>query len=217
MNKPDITQDKIVTLCDKKFLKFFDIQYAEGRHYFEATRRSRENLVAIKSEEELKNMLPDAVTVSVVLHVKNEKPKLLMSYEFRYPVAQYMLSPVAGLIDPEDIEGGNPLITSAIREINEETGIVVRDTDKITVLNPCSFTSPGMTDESNAFLRADIYRDDISELNHDGAVGGELFGDFVMLDREAVKEIYKTGRDSNGAFFSLETWVLLADFLLSEQ
>ncbi len=214
MDKPGMTQSNIVTLQDAKFLKFYDLQYAEGRHYFEATRRNKDNIVALKSEDELKNMLPDAVTVSVVLHLKNEEPKLLLSYEFRYPVAQFMLSPVAGLIDPEDIEGGNALVTSAVREIKEETGITVRDTDKITVINPCAFSTPGMTDESNAFLRADIYRDDISELNHDGAVGGEMFGDFVMLTKDEAREIYQSGRDEKGVFYSLATWAVLADFLL---
>lgn len=216
MDKPKMTKENIVTLQDAKFLKFYDLQYAEGRHYFEATRRNKENVVALKSEDELKSMLPDAVTVSVVLHLKNEEPKLLLSYEFRYPVAQFMLSPVAGLIDPEDIDGGNALVTSAVREIKEETGITVRDTDKITVINPCAFSTPGMTDESNAFLRADIYRDDISELNHDGAVGGEMFGDFVMLTKNEAREIYRSGRDEKGVFYSLSTWAILADFLLLE-
>ena len=37
----------------------FDLQYGEGRHYYNATRRDEKDLVAAKSTEEFKKMLPD--------------------------------------------------------------------------------------------------------------------------------------------------------------
>ena len=75
------------------------------------------------------------------------------------------MSPIAGLLDPEDREEKDPLCSAAAREIFEETGIKVSETDKITVLNPCTFSTPGMTDESNAFLSADITLADTSMFN----------------------------------------------------
>ena len=175
----------------------YDLRYAEGRHYFDASRRKKEDLVALKSDKEFQSMLPDAVTIAVVLKLRNGETKLLLSYEYRYPVGQFQLSPVAGLIDEEDKEKENPLIEAAIREIKEESGITVKSTDKIKVINPCAFSSPGMTDESNAFLCAEIEMEDLSVLNQDGAVGSELFDGFLLLDKEEATKVFSSGRDKN--------------------
>ena len=67
MNDLHITEEQVKSLYETRFIKVFDLQYAEGKHYYDATRRNKEDLVAIKSEEEFKNMLPDAVTCIVVL------------------------------------------------------------------------------------------------------------------------------------------------------
>ena len=57
---------KIKSLCGSKFIKVFDLQYREGRHYYNATRRDEKDLVAAKSTEEFKKMLPDAVSCVVI-------------------------------------------------------------------------------------------------------------------------------------------------------
>lgn len=213
MNKPEIKKEQVKTLYDTKFLKMFDLQYAEGKHYFNATRRPLDELVAIKSEEEFQKMLPDAVTIAVVVKLPSKEPALLLSYEYRYPVSQFLLSPVAGLIDPEDQKSPNPLVSAAVREIKEECGLTVKETDKVYVINPCAFSSPGMTDESNAFLCAEITLADTSELNQNGAVGGEVFDGFEMLSVEEAKKLFISGRDKNGNFFSLATWAILGFFV----
>ena len=137
-----------------------------------------------------------------------------MSYEYRYPTGQYLLSPVAGLLDPEDRKSADPLVSAAIREIKEETGLTVKEGDRIRVLNPCAFSSPGMTDESNAFLCAEITSDSLDELNQNGAEGSELFNGFELLDRERAEKIFRTGRDEHGNFYSLATWMVLSIFLM---
>ena len=58
---------KIKSLFESKFIKVFDLQYQEGRHYYNATRRDEEDLVAAKSTEEFKKMLPDAVSCVVTV------------------------------------------------------------------------------------------------------------------------------------------------------
>ncbi len=215
MKDMKIRKDQVETLCSTKFLKMYDLQYREGKHYFDVTRRESSELVALKSGEEFRNMLPDAVTVAVVVKVKNEEPRLLLSYEYRYPISQYLLSPVAGLIDEEDKQAENPLISAAVREIKEECGLTVKPSDKIYVINPCAFSSPGMTDESNAFLLAEISVDNLDELSHDGAVGGEMFDGFELIGREEAESLFLAGRDTNGNFFSLATWAVLAYFIRS--
>ena len=211
--RPLITENKLKSLYETKFLNMYDIQYAEGKHYFEATRRKASNTVCLKNDSEFKKMLPDAVTIGIALYLPNEAPKLLMSYEYRYTVGQFQLSPVAGLIDPEDADTENPLISAPVREIKEESGITVKETDSIEVINPCAFSSPGLTDESNAFLFAKIHLPDLSELNQDGSVGSELFDGFELISREDVKKIYTSGRDKNGNYYSLAAWAVMGYFL----
>ena len=214
MDKPNMIKENVDTLYETKFLKLYDYRYLEGKHYFCSSRRNTEDLVAIKSDENFKTMLPDAVTIAVVLHLPNETPKLLLSYEYRYPVGRFLLSPIAGLLDPEDSECDDPLRSGAVREIFEEIGIKVSENDKITILNPCAFSTPGMTDESNAFLSADITIPDTSMLNQTGAVGSELFNGFELVSVDEAKEIYRSGKDKYGNTFSLATWTVLGWFVM---
>ena len=55
--------------------------------------------------------------------------------------------------------------------------------------------------------------DSLDGLNQDGAVGSELFDGFELLDREQAQEIFRTGRDKHGNFFSLAAWMVLGIFL----
>ena len=224
--KPDITKDCVKTLLDAKFIKVYDLQYAEGKHYFDATRRNEDDLVAVKSDEEFKKMLPDAVTCAVILVGDNIAPKLLLSREFRYPTGRFLLSPPAGLMDPEDKEGyenglsaDDALINTAKREIWEETGLKVSENDRIFVLNQLLFSTPGMTDESNGLVCAVINLEDLSDeeigqkLTSEGAVGSEVFDGFVLVDEDKAREIIEAGRDSYDNFFSVYTWCVLMYFV----
>ena len=209
----EINKDRIDTLYESRFLNCYDLRYAEGKHYYEASRRAKEDLVVRKNDEEVKEMLPDAVTIAVVVRLPGGEPRLLMNYEYRYPLGQYLLSPIAGLLDPEDRDDPDPLRSAAVREIKEESGLTVKESDRVLVLNPCAFSSPGMTDESNAFLLAEITRGSLDGLNQDGAVGSEMFDGFELLSREQAAEIYRSGRDPHGNFYSLAAWAVLGIFL----
>ena len=116
-------------------------------------------------------------------------------------------------MDPEDRQSDSPLVNAAVREIREETGLTVKESDRVSVLNPCAFSTPGMTDESNAFLCAEITLENLDDLNQDGAVGTELFDGFELLDRERAERIFRTGRDDHGNFYSLAAWMVLSIFL----
>jgi ADP-ribose pyrophosphatase len=205
--------DHIETLYETRFLKCYDLQYEEGKHYYEVSRREKKDLVAAKTEAEAREMLPDAVTIAVVLHLPGGETRLLMTYEYRYPVGQFLLSPIAGLLDPEDKDCADPLVTAAIREIKEESGLDVKASDRVYVLNPCAFTTPGMTDESNAFLCAEITLDSLDGLNQKGAVGSEMFNGYELLDKERARKIFMDGRDEHGNFYSLPAWMVLSIFL----
>lgn len=211
--KPIIKKEHVKTLLDAKFLRVFDLQYAPEKHYYNASRRKLEDLVAVKSDEEFRQMLPDAVTCVVILMLPGEEPQLLLTNEYRYPTGQYLLSPPAGLLDAEDIGSETPLLSTALREIKEETGITVKDSDSVFVINPLLFSSPGMTDESNALVCAVIDLEDISSLSQTGAVGGELFDGFTLLTKEDATKILKQGRDENGVFYSIFAWAAMIYFV----
>lgn len=228
---------KIKSLFESKFIKVFDLQYREGRHYYNATRRAEEDLVAAKSTEEFKKMLPDAVSCVVILNpsgadseadnstdmqmtdIKQDssKPRLLMNREFRYPCGQFLLSVPAGLIDPEDCTGDGfdtaPLIKTAMRELHEETGIVITEEDEVSVINPCLFSTPGMTDESNALVKIVLNRDSLNGMSQEGAVGGELFDGFDLLTKAQAKKILEDGVDEHGIYYSVYTWAALTYFV----
>ena len=208
-----VSKDHIETLCETKFLKCYDLRYAEGKHYYIASRRERSDLVANMTDAGVQTMLPDAVTVAVVLHLPENETRLLMTYEYRYAVGQFLLSPVAGLLDPEDRKSADPLVSAAVREIKEESGLTVKKSDTVRVINPCAYCTPGMTDESNAFLCAEITLDSLDELSQNGAVGSELFDGFELLDRERARKIFQNGRDERGNFYSLAAWAVLSIFL----
>lgn len=211
--KPVIRKENIEPLFDSKFIKVFDLQYEEGKHYYDATRRSLDRLAAIKPDSEFRAMLPDAVTCIVILKVKDEEPKLLLTKEYRYPAGQFLLSPPAGLLDPEDEAEKEPVLAAAKREIQEETGIQLSEQDTLSVINPLLFSSPGMTDESNALACAVIHLEDLSALSQDGAVGSECFDGFRLLSAAQAREILKAGKDQDGLFYSVYTWAALMYFV----
>ena len=211
---PKITKDCVETIVDKKFLRVFDLKYEEGKHYFDATRRPLDRLVAPMSEEEFKAMTPDAVSCVVIVELPGKEPQLLFSYEYRYPTGRFLLSVPAGLMDPEDREKENPLIETAKREIFEETGIVVDENrDEIFVINDLLFSSPGMTDESNGLVCVKLRLENLDMLDQTGAVGQEFFDGFEFVDKEKAKELIKAGVDGQGHFYSVYTWAALMYFI----
>ena len=208
MKKPDITKDKIKTLLETRFVNVVDIQYEEGKHYYDATRHRPDAVTALKTDEEFKSMTADAVTCVVIVKTPGEEEKLLLLYEYRYPTGQFLLSPPAGLVDGEE-----SLYEAAGREIFEETGIALKETDRIEIINPLVFSSPGLTDECNALVCAMASLPDLSSLTSNNAVGSECFDGFVLLTRQEAERIFRNGRDDRGIFYSVYTWMALSYFL----
>ncbi len=219
MNTKDIiTEDMVKPLLDEKFIRVFDLQYEEGKHYFDATRRTKEELVATKPEDDFNNLMPDAVSCIVILHIKDKEPVLLLSYEYRYPVGHYLLGVPAGLIDPADKLCKNrdeAIIKTATRELFEETGIRVADKDSVKICNPCLFSTPGMTDECNALAVCDIYLNDTSALTQEGAEGSEKFSGFWLLTKEDARNVLNKGTDEYNHAYSIYTFAALMYFLYS--
>ena len=208
-----IRKEDVKIVFDSPYIKVADLQYAPGRHYFDATRRVQEELVAVKSDEEFRKMQPDAVSCIVILHSPGQEAKLLLSYEFRYPTGRYLLSVPAGLIDPDDRDEEEPILSATVREIREETGLQVEEGDSVTVVNPLLFSTPGMTDESNALVCAVRRNAKLTSLSQEGAVGSEQIDGFALLTKDAAREALRKGRDERGNYYSVYTWAALAYFV----
>lgn len=211
--KPTLKRENVKTLFKSPYISVTDLQYAPGSHYYNASRRKTEDLAAIKSDGDFQTMLPDAVSCIVILDVPGEEPRLLLSYEFRYPTGRFLLSVPAGLIDEEDRSRADAIRSTAVREIREETGLEITERDFVTVVNPLLFSTPGMTDESNALVCAILHLADLSSLSQKGAVGSERFDGFSLLTRDSAMEILRMGRDEYGNYYSMFTWAALAYFV----
>ena len=204
---------KMETIYESEYMNLYDLQYREGGHYYCASRRNKDRMVALTPDEECGTMQPDAVSGFVVLNIKGQPKKLLLTWEYRYPVGQYMLSVPAGLIDKGDWNNPNALVDTAIRELKEETGIEVEESDEIKVVSPCVFSTPGMTDEGNALVYISINRDEMPKMNHDGAEGSEVFEGFRLVSKEDAEEYLCKGRDEHGMYYPLFTWAALMFFM----
>lgn len=212
-NKPDINRSNIVEKLDAKYIRVYDYQYAPGRHYYNATRRHLDDLMVLKSEEEFKTSLPDAVTIMTVIVKEGDEPKLLLAREYRYPAGQFLLSPPAGVLDPADKETSDPVLSATRRELMEETGINVSEDDDLFVINPLLFSTPGMTDESNAISCAVIHLKDLSILTQNGAESSELFDGFRLLTKSEAENMIINGRDEYGFYYSVFTQIVLNYFV----
>ena len=211
MDKPTIDPDRTRTLLDTPYVRVFELAYEDGTRYFDATRRDRDHLLALKGDDALRDELPDAVACCLVLAPPAQTPKMVLFREFRYPCAQFLLSIPSGLIDESDRTARDPLVTSMSREILEECGIVLSDVDTIEVVNPFLYNSPGLTDESCALLAVTVRRE--TALSHAGAQGTERLADFILVERDVALQILRDGRDPWGNRYPFVTWAALMCFV----
>ena len=200
---------KTEKLADRKFIRLYDLQYAEGKHYYNASRRSEDTLVCQMTDSEFYGLIPDRISCVLIIKNDGEEPKILMSRELRYPVGRYIMSIPAGLIDEEDrtLPRDEAIKITAIREIREETGLEFREGDEIEIINPCLFSSPGMTDESNAMVRVILKNVSPEGLTASGCVGDEAISGYMLLNRREAAEAMKEGH------MCVYAWLALADFV----
>jgi ADP-ribose pyrophosphatase len=128
--------DKLTNL---KWLNMFDVAYRDknGRtkSWQVATRASRPKCVSGRFKE------PDAVMM-VPFHTSTNK--LVITREYRVPLADYEYGFPAGLIDD-----GESVEQAVGRELKEETGL---DLIRVVGTSPPLYPSAGMTDESVAMV-----------------------------------------------------------------
>lgn len=135
----------VTTLVKTKFVGLYDVEYEnknnDKRHWMVASRKDENNLKEIYMKDKEDKI--DAVVIAA--YHKSEK-KLVLIKQFRVPINSYIYELPAGLVDNE--EG----IEKAVkRELKEETGLELISINNINS-NDKLYLSPGMTDESVAFV-----------------------------------------------------------------
>ncbi len=203
---------QVKDLTQTPFVRLYDLVYPDGYHYLEASRRTGEDLLASLEPEQLDQVLPDAVSACLVVVTPDDEPRMVLSYEYRYPTGQYVLGIPSGLVDARDQDEGDPCVAAMVREIAEETGIRLTEGDTVSVVNPLLFNSPGMTDESTALLCAVAHLDDLSSLSHAGAEGSERFDGFELVTKAQARHILAQGRDPHGHYYPLVAWAAMTYF-----
>lgn len=213
MEEPVIQKENIDTIYENSYFGLYDLRYAPQRHYYEVTRRKKDNLLAAKSDEEFVDAVADAVTIIPIVSGEGAEDSLLLFYEYRYPAGRRLLSVPAGLIDAKDLQTDNPLISAAKRELSEETGIPSDCESKFTVINRMILSSPGMTDESNAIVLCLIKPKSTLRFNNEGNEETERIDGFRLISKQEARKLIQNGCDERGIYYSAYTWQALLYFV----
>jgi ADP-ribose pyrophosphatase len=122
-------------LTELKWLNMFEVTYIDknghNRSWQVASRAKAPKCITKKFEA------PDAVVV-VAFHAAENK--LVVTREYRVPLADFEYGFPAGLIDE-----GETVEQASRRELKEETGL---DVIQVTGISPSIYSSAGMSDES---------------------------------------------------------------------
>ena len=126
-------------LTDLKWLNMFEVSYVD--------KNGRDRYWQIASRAEVpkcitrKFAVPDAV---VIVPFHSAENKIVVTREYRIPLADFEYGFPAGLID-----AGETIEQASRRELKEETGLEVI---QFTGISPAIYSSAGMSDESVAMV-----------------------------------------------------------------
>ena len=125
---------------NNRFLNLYELDavFRDGSRapYYVASRR--------KDVDSIKAVTHDNHADGVILYgvYGEEKDRVVLIRQFRYPINGYVYEFPAGLVEPHE-----DMLDAGIREMQEETGLQFRPVDAGAYSRPF-FTTIGMTDES---------------------------------------------------------------------
>ena len=190
------------TLVETDFVSLYDVEYknkkGQEKHWMVSSRKSKEELEKIYLENK-----EDKVDAVVICALHKTQNKLVLINQYRVPINKYIYELPAGLVDNnEDIEN------SVRSELKEETGLDLISINKINSKDKL-YLSPGMTDESVAFVYClcdgeitDEYQEDDEDIKA------------LLISKEDVKNILES-EDSIDikAYLMLQMFEKLGDSL----
>ena len=131
---------KVVKQTDNRFLNMYELEVAhrDGKTspYYMASRM--EDPAKIKAVTKDNN--PNGVIMYGIYG--EQKDKVVLVRQYRYPIGSYVYEFPAGLVEP-----GENLTEAGVREMYEETGLTFSPVETGCYMKPF-FTTVGMTDES---------------------------------------------------------------------
>ena len=144
------------------------------------------------SDTSVSGAVPDAV---VIVPFHTAEKKIVITKEYRVPLAGYEYGFPAGLIDP-----GETVEQTARRELHEETGLMV--TRFLKISTPV-YSSAGMTDESVAM----VYVECDGQPSTAGNTGAELIEVQLVTRTQAAQMC-----ENPALKLDAKAWLVLAGF-----
>ena len=194
--------NKVKPLCETKFVSLYDVKYTnkkgEEKSWTVASRKNQETLEDIYLEGK-----EDKIDAVIICAYHKTEKKLVIIKEFRVPINKYIYELPAGLVDSDD----ENFEKAVIRELKEETGLDVVEIKKDLSSNQV-YLSPGMTDESAAFVYC-ICEGEISKnyLEDDEDI------EAILVSQQEAKEIIKNNNTPMDirAYLALQSFSLLGE------
>ncbi|KAG5490257.1 hypothetical protein JKF63_00376 [Porcisia hertigi] len=141
-----VSELKFTRLCSLSYTSDGDVR---RERKWEMVQRTTRSTPLSRFEGSPAPIPVDAVEICAVVQRKTEK-HLVVVAQYRPPVDAICLEFPAGLVDENENAG-----QAAIRELHEETGFVVNESDIVSISPPLS-TEPGLTDSCCVFVRLSI-------------------------------------------------------------
>ena len=169
-------------LTDNRFVNMYHVDATSVHHtpvsYYVASRAKSVDELKLKTGKNT----PDGVIIYSIYGEKRDRVVLVRQY--RYTLGGYIYEFPAGLVEPgEDFHEG------AVREMREETGLVLEPLKVNPAYEKPYFTTVGMTDESCATVYG-YASGTVSKADQEDSEEIEV----VLADRDEVRRILKEER-----------------------
>ncbi len=169
---------RIKQITSNRFLNFYEMEafHRDGRvspYYVSSRAKDISQLKAVSHENK-----PDGVILYGVYG--EEKDKVVLIRQYRYPLGGYVYEFPAGLVEP-----GEDMLEAGIREMFEETGLDFSPKEGGSCSRPF-FTTVGMTDESSGTVFGYCSG---TPTNHHQELSEDI--QVIIADREECKRILK--------------------------
>ena len=166
-------------MTDNKYVNLYHVNATSVHNtpvsYYVASRAKSVEDLKLKTRKNT----PDGVIIYSIYGENRDKVVLIRQY--RYTLVDYIYEFPAGLVEP-----GEDFHDSAVRELQEETGLTLKPLKVAEAFEKPYFTTVGMTDESCAA----VYGYASGQISAQAQEDSEEI-EVVLADREEVRRILK--------------------------